>query len=58
MHAACLTHLIVLGLIILLIFGEDHKLWGSSLRSFLQPSIIPSKYSPQRLGLKFPMFSP
>jgi hypothetical protein len=37
--AAWPTHLILRGLTILIIFTGDHKLWSSSLRSFLQPPI-------------------
>jgi hypothetical protein len=47
-----------LDLIILIIVGEKHKFWGSSLCSFLQPPclFIPlwSKCSPQRPVLKHP----
>jgi hypothetical protein len=40
MHAKPPTHLIIRSLIILIIFREKHKLWSSSLCSFLHPRII------------------
>ena len=39
MQATRPSHLCILYLIIRLIYGEEYKLWSSSLRNFLQPPV-------------------
>jgi hypothetical protein len=48
-RSTCTVHHILPDLIILIILGEEYKLWNSSLCSFLQPPVTSSLFGPNVL---------
>jgi hypothetical protein len=46
MHATCSTHLIRFDLICLMVFGDEYKIWNSSLCNFLHSAVTSSLLGP------------